>query len=379
MGDFFLVIVLALLFLVIFLFLQTLQIQKSKRQENEFIEKFITTIQSQINEVIKQQSSISKELSEKINEQNRIINEQLTKSQNNLLQQFSISQKSVKDINETTSKIVKEVTEKLIKLEETNKQVVSFASQLQSLEKILKNPKQRGVLGEYFLETTLKNVLPPNTYQMQYKFANGEIVDAVIFLKDKIIPIDSKFSLENYNRIIETEDPIEREKLQKEFKVDLKNRIDETSKYIKPSEKTVDFAFMFIPSEALYYDLLINKIGTLQVNTQDLITYAFTEKSVVIVSPTSFLAYLQTVLQGLKALQIEESAKQIKENVRKLAEHLKAYNEHFDKVGKNLGTTVNFYNKAVLEFRKIDKDVLKITEKTFELQSNEVEKPNEFN
>lgn len=350
----------------------------TKKIDTSSSAQLISILQNQINELLKQQNELSKELGSKINEQNKTLNEQFGKSHSSLIQQFAISQKSVKDVSDSASKIIKEVTEKLTKLEETNKQVVGFAGQLRSLENILKNPKQRGVLGEYFLETTLKNVLPPNSYQMQYKFKNGDLVDAVIFLKDKLIPIDSKFSLENYNRIIETDDTVLKETLEKEFKNDLKKRIDETAKYIRPSENTMDFAFMFIPSEGIYYDLLINRIGSIQVNTRDLISYAFVEKSVIIVSPTSFLAYLQTVLQGLNALQIEESAKQIRENVGRLASHLKAYNEYFEKVGKNLGTTVNSYNSAVKEFKKIDKDVIKIADTSMEISIEEIDKPNEL-
>ncbi len=261
-----------------------------------------------------------------------------------------------------TSNIIKDVTSKLEKLESTNKQVINFADQLQNLQDILKNPKQRGILGEYYLETTLKNVLPPAAYQMQYKFKDGQIVDAVIFVKDKIIPIDSKFSLENYNRIATEKNPARREELEKIFKQDLKNRIDETSKYIRPSEKTMDFAFMFIPAEGVYYDLLVNQIGVVKISTRDLIEYAFKDKHVIIVSPTSFFAYLQTVLQGLRALQIEESAKEIRKRVEELGKHIFSFDTYMQKLGNNLGTTVNMYNSAYKELNKIDKDVVKITE-----------------
>jgi len=276
---------------------------------------------------------------------------------------------------DSSSKLITNVTEKLTKLDETNKQVLGFSEQLQSLENILKNPKQRGILGEYFLETLLKNVMPPSSYQMQYKFKDGEIVDAVVFIKDKIIPIDSKFSLENYNKILETNDPKEREVLEKLFKTDLKNRIDETSKYIRPTEKTMDFAFMFIPSEAIYYDLLVNQVGAVKVNTRDLIEYAFKEKKVIIVSPTSFHAYLQTVLQGLRAMQIEEQAQSIRENVEKLQKHLLVYDDYLKKMGTQLGTTVGTYNTAYKEFNKINKDVVKITGVEGEIGLIEIAKP----
>jgi DNA recombination protein RmuC len=263
-----------------------------------------------------------------------------------------------------SAKIVRDVTERLTRLDETNKQVVNFADQLKSLQDILKNPKQRGVLGEYYLETVLKNVLPPGTYKMQYPFKDGTIVDAVVIVDKRIIPVDSKFSLDNYNRILESpEGSPERKKYEGAFVSDLKLRIDETAKYVKPEEDTMDFAFMFIPSEAIYYDLLINRVGTLQDEARSLVAYAG-EKRVIIVSPTSFLAYLQTVLQGLKNQKISEEAKQIIKNVFTLMKHLKAYDEYFKRMGKNLQNTVSSYNAAGRELGKVDKDVLKITGET---------------
>jgi DNA recombination protein RmuC len=253
--------------------------------------------------------------------------------------------------------------------------VVSFADQLQNLQDILKNPKQRGILGEYYLETLLKNVLPPGQYQMQYGFKNGEIVDAVVFVKDKIIPVDSKFSLVNYNRLVEQRDPVEKERLEKLFVNDLKNRISETAKYIRPDENTMDFAFMFIPHEAIYYDLLINKIGAITEDTENLIQRAASKYKVIIVSPTSFLAYLQTVLQGLKAMQIEETAKDIVKRVDELGKHLKSYEEYHSKLGNVLGTAVNHYNASNKEFRNIDKDVLRITGEAQGIAALVLEKP----
>ena len=272
-----------------------------------------------------------------------------------------------------SAKIIKDVTERLTKLDETNKQVVNFADQLRSLQDILKNPKQRGVLGEYFLETVLKNVMPPGTYEMQYKFKDGTIVDAVVFVKDKIIPIDSKFSLENYNRLLQTNDESEKKKLEDNLRQDLKNRIDETAKYIKPGEGTMEFAFMFIPAEAVYYDLLINKVGS--VTARDLVDYAMIDKKVIIVSPTSFLAYLQTVLQGLRALQIEESAKGIRKRVEELGRHLLSHEIYMKKLGGHLGTTVNSYNIAYKELGKIDKDVMRISGEAVGIEPEAIEGP----
>lgn len=277
-----------------------------------------------------------------------------------------------------SAKIIRDVTERLTKLDETNRQVVNFADQLQNLQDILKNPKQRGVLGEYYLETLLKNVLPPGSFQMQYPFSDGTIVDAVVKVKDKIIPIDSKFSLENYNRLAEERDLVEKERLEKAFRNDLKMRIDEAAKYVKPEEGTMEFAFMFIPHEAIYYDLLVAQVGAVKVNTRDLIEYAFKEKRVIIVSPTSFLAYLQTVLQGLKALQIEESAKEIRKRVEDLGKHLMSYEDFMNKIGKNLGLAVSAYNSASKEFKKVDKDILRISGRSVDYEPALLDKPEEL-
>ncbi len=274
-----------------------------------------------------------------------------------------------------SANLIREVTIGLTKLDETNRQVVSFADQLQNLQDILKNPKQRGILGEYYLETLLKNVLAPSQYQMQYGFKNGEIVDCVVFVKDKIIPVDSKFSLENYNRMIETSDVTEKARLEKLFVNDLKLRITETAKYIRPDEGTMDFAFMFIPHEAIYYDLLINKIGALTEDTENLIQRAAGKYKVIIVSPTSFLAYLQTVLQGLKAMQIEETTKDIIKRVGEIGVHMKKYEEYHNKLGASLGTVVNHYNASSKEFKKIDKDVVRITGESNGFEPALIDKP----
>lgn len=274
-----------------------------------------------------------------------------------------------------SNKIIREIVQELTKVGEGQKQVMNFTEQLRDLQDILKNPKQRGILGEYYLETLLKNVLPAGSYQMQYPFRDGTIVDAAVFVKDKIIPIDSKFSLENYNRLVAEKDPVEKERLEKAFVNDLKMRIQETAKYIQPENNTMDFAFMFIPHEAIYYDLIVNKIGALRDDTESLIQRAAGKYHVIIVSPTSFLAYLQTVLQGLKAMQIEESAKEIRQRVEELGKHLGAYEQYVSKLGNSLSTSVNHYNAAYKELKKVDKDVLRISGSTMGIEPNLIEGP----
>jgi len=284
-------------------------------------------------------------------------------------------QHQMRDLDKNINDNIKEIIKGVTRVDETGKQMVSFADQLQSLQDILKNPKQRGVLGEYYLETLLKNVLPPGSFQMQYAFPDGTIVDAVVFVKEKIIPIDSKFSLENYNRIIEEKNEAEREKLEKAFVADLKMRIAETAKYIQPGQGTMDFAFMFIPHEAIYYDLIINKIGALKEDSETLIQRAASKYHVLIVSPTSFLAYLQTVLQGLNALHIEEKATEIIKRVEELGRHLKSYEEYYAKLGNALSTTVGHYNSGYKELGKVDKDVLRITGTGAGLEPLTLDKP----
>ncbi len=318
--------------------------------------------------ILQQLNEVSRTVDDRMHKMSEVVDTKMNRSSD-------IVQKSLENQFSESQKLIREITKELTEVKETGKQVMGFADQLQSLQDILKNPKQRGVLGEYYLETLLKNVLPPNSFQMQYGFLNGEIVDAVVFIKDKVICIDSKFSLENYNKMVEMQDPVEKDKLEKLFVNDLKNRISETAKYIRPNENTMDFAFMFIPHEAIYYDLLTNKVGALREESENLIQRAASKYKVIIVSPTSFLAYLQTVLQGLKAMQIEETAKDIIKRVDELGKHLKVYEDYHGKLGNSLSTTINHFNASNKELRKIDKDVMRITGESIGIDSLLIEKP----
>ncbi len=332
-----------------------------------------------LNLILQQINEMSRTVERKVGDLTKTVDykvEGLTKSVDTKIGESSRNmQESMRSQLSESSRLIKEITSELAQVKEIGKQTLSYSDQLQNLQDILKNPKHRGILGEYYLETLLLNVLAPGQYQMQYPFANGEIVDAVVFVKDKIIPIDSKFSLENYNKLSEEKNPVEKEKLEKAFVGDLKNRIQETSKYIRPTEGTMDFAFMFIPHEAIYYDLLVNKIGAITEETDNLIQRAANKYKVIIVSPTSFMAYLQTVLQGLKALQIEETAKDIIKRVSELGTHLKKYEEYHGKLGVSLSTVVNHYNNSGKELKKVDKDVLRITGETPGLEVEMLEKP----
>ncbi len=303
----------------------------------------------------------NKRTQDKIDQMNEAVNRKIdfnnSRIQESVSHQLTESGRQMRD----SKRAIAEISARLATINETNKHVESVADELKTLQSVLQNPKQRGVFGEYYLDTVLGNVLPVGSYSLQYKFKDGEIVDAVVFLdKGKILPIDSKFSLENYNRMVAAKDKAERTAFAKKVRDDLKGRIDETSKYIRPHEKTMEFAFMFIPSESLYYDLLINKVGTTGTE-RDLIEYAYRDKKVIIVSPTSFMAYLQTILQGLRSLEIEKDTAEIQARVAKLGQHITAFDTYMNKLGSSLGTTVNHYNTAYKSLSLIDKDVVKIT------------------
>ncbi len=280
--------------------------------------------------------------------------------QKQLTDQLGASNKQISDQSAASIKILQQVTEKLTKLEGTNKNVGDIANELKTLQSVLQNPKQRGVIGEFYLEQILKNTLPPGAYQLQYRLGEGLIVDAAIILDDKVLPVDSKFSLENYSRLLEAK-PAEQEALAKSFKEDLKRRIDETSKYILPGKGTLDQALMFIPSEAIYYDLLANKVGLGNVSGRNLIQYA-SEKKVTIVGPSTLSAMLQTIMQGLRSIEIHKDTEKIRKNIELLSKHLVAHNAYMQKLGNSLGTTVNHYNATYKELGKVDRDIVKITD-----------------
>src|SRR3989338_210329 len=354
-------VILALLFLlcaglIFYFFSRRNQKGTNNSQESLTVINELKQMRRDMEQVITQQRQEDQQKLDSIHDRLfRSSNDQSTQLQGNLRQTSDMIQTLV-------TQFTTQFKEQSGEFQTTQKQILDFGSQLADLQNILKNPKQRGILGEYFLETVLRNSLPPESFEMQFKFKDGEIVDAAVFVKEKIVPIDSKFSLENYNRLAVENNPSEKDRLEKLFLNDLKLRIKETSKYIRPEEGTVDFAFMFIPHEAIYYDLLINKIGVVGEDTENILQRAASQYHVIVVSPTSFLAYLQTVLQGLKALKIEERAQEIRQRVMELGKHLEAYTGYFQSVGKHLSTATNQYNLASKEFGKIDKDVIRITE-----------------
>jgi len=355
------VIILGLIYLVYYS-------KNNSGSANELIQ-FSNSLSSQIQEIRKEINANSKEsrteIESKLKDINKQINDFHKTSTSNITLQFKES-----------NKVIKDVTTELEKIKGTNEQVLSFANQMKTLEKILGNQKQRGVLSEIQLENLLANVLPPELFQMQYSFKNKESVDAVVRVGEYIIPIDAKFSLDNYNKMIESTNKDELGDLEKKFKSDIKNRIDETAKYIRPNENTTDYAYMFIPADGLYQDLLNSRVGSLKINQRDLVSYAYTKK-VMIVSPMSLFPMLQITVKALHNLKVEDSINEILKNVEKLSNHLNAYKTYHDKLGNTLGTAVNHYNDSTKEFKKIDKDVIKISSGNSKLNINseDIERP----
>jgi len=256
-------------------------------------------------------------------------------------------QKSTGDLNtrlDNAARVVQEVSKGLGSLSEATKKVFDVGKDIASLQEILRSPKLRGGLGELFLGDLLAQIFPPAHYALQHRFKSGEAVDAVIKLGHNLVPIDSKFPLENFRRVVETASEEERKAAKKKFITDVKKHVDAIAgKYILPDEGTFDFALMYIPAENVYYELIIKDEA---VDTDKaLLNYAFT-KRVIPVSPNSFYAYLQTILLGLKGMHIEEQAQEILKNLARLSGDFRKFQEEFELVGKHLTNTKMRYDEA---------------------------------
>lgn len=236
-----------------------------------------------------------------------------------------------------TANIFGNVKEQLGRLESTNTQILEVGKNISSLQELLRAPKFRGEIGETLLENLLSQVLPKEYYQMQHRFKSGEVVDAVIKLGECFVPIDAKFSLENFQKSLEVADEQSRNTFRKKFIQDVKARVDEiAAKYILPQENTYDFAFMYIPAENVYYEVIIK---------EDLLGY-FSSKKVIPVSPNTFYAYLQIICLGLKGLKIEENAKAILKNLSALSIEIGKFKEDFDTLGMHLSNASRKYEDS---------------------------------
>jgi len=254
---------------------------------------------------------------------------------------------------DTASQGYSTVMNKLIQLEESNKRIYEVGKDLATLQEILRAPKLRGTLGELFLSQLISQILPPEHYMLQHQFKNGQTVDAVIVLRDNyLVPIDAKFPLENFKKMLEVENKEENERLRKTFISDVKKHLDKIAElYILPDEKTLDFALMYIPAENIYYEIIIKNYegrGDLS-----LIDYAFSKK-VIPVSPNTFYIYLQAILIGLRGLQIEKGAQEILNNLTKLRGDFTKFNADFELLGTHLTRAKNSYDDSTKRLEKFD-------------------------
>ena len=277
------------------------------------------------------------------------VEQRLNSINETVLQQLMGVQTSVKDGLVETGRTAKEVSERLVSLEQTNRQIYEVGKNISSLQEILRAPKLRGALGELFLGDLLAQILPKENYDLQYTFKGGQRVDAVIKIGGKLVPIDSKFSLESFVRMVEAVEDNEKRRFRKEFLTSIRARVDEIEKYIRPDEGTFDFALMYIPAENVYYETVINdeKYG----DDGSVIYYAL-KKRVIPVSPNSFYAYLQAILLGLRGLKLEENAVEVLNNVSRLQSDLGKILAEYETLGSHIQ---NAHKKFDEVHRKVDK------------------------
>lgn len=243
------------------------------------------------------------------------------------------------------------VKEQLGRLEETNKQIIAISRDISSLQELLRAPKFRGAMGETLLENLLSQVLPKEHYHTQYRFKSTDCVDAVICLGERLVPVDAKFSLENFQKMQDSPDEQTKDSFRKKFIQDVKNRINEiAAKYILPAENTYDFALMYIPAENVYYEVIIK---------EDIFSYSM-QKKVIPVSPNTFYAYLQVICMGLRGLKVEENAKMILKSLGALAIETDKFKEDFDTLGNHLSNAGTKYADAQKRLDKVNQRITDI-------------------
>lgn len=305
----------------------------------------------------KQLTSMVDVFNQNINSLRNSMHEQLTKTQGNISQQL-----------EGTTKVVSDVRQKLGELSETAKNMQELGKDINKLQDILKPPKLRGNIGELFLEDMLRQVLPTKNYTIQHSFKSGERVDAVIRLGDNLVPIDSKFPLDSFNRIEKAEVEADKKNAKKDFVRDLKNLINDISKkYIRPDEGTYDFAMMYIPAENVFYEVIIKDDAF--VEEKGLLSYAL-EKHVVPVSPNSFYAYLMAIAYGLRGMHIEKQAQEIRGKLVDLQQGFGRFFDVFNSLGKNIDMASRKFDEASKKAERFHDNLSLITGKTIQIEED---------
>jgi len=325
---------------------------RTKRQSKDnalgLLQQQIDNLRGQVSDSLYANSQV---LNQQLSELNTTINENLK----TLTQQMFSSQKLVGDRLDSAAVMVGQVQKNLGSLSEATQRVFEIGKDIAGLEQILRAPKLRGGLGEFFLGDLLQQILPSSHVKLQYRFKNGDIVDAVICLGQGLVSVDAKFPLENFRRIINTADEEERRRARKSFNNDVKKHIDAiAAKYIIPDEGTFDFALMYIPAENVYYELIIKDDSE---DEKSLSAYGL-DKKVIPVSPNSFYAYLQAIVLGLKGLRVEKNVQIILRSLTQLAAEIEHFKQDFDTLGMHLKNVKNKYDEADKKINNFEEKLL---------------------
>jgi DNA recombination protein RmuC len=245
---------------------------------------------------------------------------------------------------ETTSRVISDVQKDLVRLEESNKRIYEVGKDISSLQEILRAPKLRGVIGEFLLSDLLSQIFPDKHFTLSYQFKSGERVDAVIHLGKRLVPVDSKFPLDNFRKLIEAKNDQDKRLFRKKFERDVKGHIDSIAgKYILPDEGTHNFALMYIPAENVYYEIMVKTDSMPE--GKSIVDYSM-DKKVIPVSPNTFYAYLQTILFGLKGLEIERSVQEIISALARLRGDFSRFKGDFHLIGTHLRNASRCYESA---------------------------------
>ena len=260
----------------------------------------------------------------------------------------------------SSSQTAAKIHERLGEVGTAMAEVNARAKELGRLEQALRPPKARGGFGELLLENLLRDRLPPDAYELQYTFPGGDRVDAVIRAAGKLLPVDAKFPLDNFERMTASSDEGEQQLHEKAFARDVKGHIDAiASKYIRPDHGTFDLAFMYLPAEAIHYELVSGKTGAL-------LAYAH-DKRVFPVSATTFAAYLQMIVLGLKGMQIEQRAEEVMRYCAALQQDFGRFREDFDLVGTHLSRAQTKYADAEKRLDRFESKLERASDEQAEL------------
>ncbi|MGA1978988.1 MAG: DNA recombination protein RmuC [Sedimentisphaerales bacterium] len=270
------------------------------------------------------------------------------KTSENLQKSLQAGQTTLTQSLQSSQQVLGRLNTQIGELQGTNKQMLQIGTEVRRLEDILSSPKLRGQMGEWSLENLLAQVMPKDSYKLQYAFKDGKTVDAAVQLPDFLVPVDAKFPLPSFEKVIKAETDSEKTRLRKQFLKDVSAHIDKiASDYIRPAEGTLDFALMYIPAENIYYETIVKYAG----ETQDILQYSL-DKKVIPVSPNLLYAYLMTVVMGLHGLQIEKQAAEIRQNLKRLNASFADFLSNWDVLGTHIR---NAYTKYDDGHKKLDR------------------------